>query len=117
MFTAATFTLTEFSEKFSSKLRNANELFIQQALARIKLGCPDPKETWPSNTYQPLKLPEELSSAMASLAMAKYEYFCSQCGFIHSYSSPLVKQCVETSHMGWMFLLLVSFFAQEYFNP
>lgn len=45
MFTAATLTLTKFSEKFSSKLRNANELFIQQALARIKLGCPDPKET------------------------------------------------------------------------
>lgn len=45
MFTAATFTLTKFSEKLSSKLRNTNELFICQALAGIKLGCPDLKET------------------------------------------------------------------------
>lgn len=45
MFTAATFRLTKFSEKFSSKLRNNNELFMHQALARIKLGCPDLKET------------------------------------------------------------------------
>lgn len=45
MFTAATFTLTEFSEKFSSKLRNTNELFIHEALVGIKLGCPDLTET------------------------------------------------------------------------
>lgn len=41
MFTAAIFTLTKFSEKFSSKLRNTNELFILQALAGVELGCPD----------------------------------------------------------------------------
>lgn len=39
MFTAAVFTLTQFSEKFSSKLRHTNELFMHQASVRIKLKC------------------------------------------------------------------------------
>lgn len=90
MFTAATFTLAKFSEKFSSKLRNTNELFIPQALVEAELGCPDLKETWPSGTQHSLKLPNACSSAMASWAkldfsMVKYEYFCSKYGFICSF--------------------------------
>lgn len=87
MFTAAIFTLTKFSEKFSSKLRNTNELFIPQALAGVELGCPDLKETWPARTQHSLKLPKICLSAVASwtkldLSMVKCEYFCCQYGFI-----------------------------------
>lgn len=58
-----------------------------KALAGVELGCPDLKETWPSRTQHSLKPPKACSSATASwtkldLSMVKYEYFCSQCGFI-----------------------------------